>query len=73
MPVWSEEHGLTPRRVVLRALVSPGQAVVAVQDDGAGGPEGPGLGLEVNEAEVRANKGKQFPARTFRTPQDEGP
>ena len=36
-------------------------------------PEGPGLGLEVNEAEVRANKGKQFPARTFRTPQDEGP
>ena len=37
-------HG-RPRRVVLRAEVSAGQAVVAVQDDGAGGPEGPGLGL----------------------------
>jgi two-component system sensor histidine kinase UhpB len=45
-------HG-RPRRVVLRAVVSPGQAVVAVQDDGAGGQEGPGLGL----AGMRARAG----------------
>ena len=37
-------HG-KPRRIVLRALVSDGLAEVAVQDDGAGGQEGPGLGL----------------------------
>jgi two-component system sensor histidine kinase UhpB len=37
-------HG-RPRRVSLRAWVRDGEAVVAVQDDGAGGPEGPGLGL----------------------------
>jgi galactonate dehydratase len=36
-------------------------------------PEGPGLGLEVNEAAVRAARGQQFPARTFRLPRDEGP
>ena len=36
-------------------------------------PEGPGLGLEVDEAAVRAAKGKQFPARTFRTIEEEGP
>lgn len=36
-------------------------------------PEGPGLGLEVDEAAVRAAKGQQFPARTFRLPKDEGP
>lgn len=37
-------HGRPPR-VVLRAFVAEGQAVVAVQDDGAGGEEAPGLGL----------------------------
>lgn len=36
-------------------------------------PEGPGLGLIVDEAAVRAAIGKQFPARTFRNIQDEGP
>ena len=36
-------------------------------------PEGPGLGLEVDESAVRAAKGKQFPARTFRSIEDEGP
>lgn len=36
-------------------------------------PEGPGLGLEVNEKAVRAARGQQFPARTFRLPKDEGP
>jgi galactonate dehydratase len=36
-------------------------------------PEGPGLGLEVDEATVRATKGKQFPARTFRSIEEEGP
>jgi len=36
-------------------------------------PEGPGLGLTVNEQVVRAEKGRRFPARTFRPLQDEGP
>jgi galactonate dehydratase len=36
-------------------------------------PDGPGLGLEVNESAVRAEKGRQFPARTLRTIDDEGP
>ena len=36
-------------------------------------PEGPGLGLDIDEAAVRAAKGKQFPARTMRLPRDEGP
>ncbi|HET8727418.1 MAG TPA: mandelate racemase/muconate lactonizing enzyme family protein [Alphaproteobacteria bacterium] len=36
-------------------------------------PDGPGLGLEVDEEAVRANPGKPFPARTFRQPGDEGP
>jgi galactonate dehydratase len=36
-------------------------------------PEGPGLGLDVNESAVRAATGKQYPARTFRQPADEGP
>src|SRR5215468_9611359 len=36
-------------------------------------PEGPGLGLDVDEAAVRAEGGKQFPARSFRSPEDEGP
>lgn len=36
-------------------------------------PEGPGLGLDVNEAAVRGEAGKQFEARTFRLPKDEGP
>jgi galactonate dehydratase len=36
-------------------------------------PEGPGLGLEVDEKAVRAARGQQFPARTFRLPKDEGP
>ena len=36
-------------------------------------PEGPGLGLEVNEWAVRAAAGRQFPARTLRLPKDEGP
>ena len=35
--------------------------------------EGPGLGLDVDEAAVRAAKGKQFPARTFRSIEEEGP
>ena len=36
-------------------------------------PEGPGLGLTVDDTAVRAAKGQQFPARTFRSPADEGP
>ena len=36
-------------------------------------PEGPGLGLNVDEGAVRAAKGKQFPARTFTSLADEGP
>jgi galactonate dehydratase len=36
-------------------------------------PEGPGLGLQVDENAVRAAKGKPFPARSFRTIEDEGP
>ena len=36
-------------------------------------PEGPGLGLNVDEPAVRAARGKQFPARAFRNIQDEGP
>jgi galactonate dehydratase len=36
-------------------------------------PEGPGLGLIVDEAAVREARGKQFPARTFPLPSDEGP
>jgi galactonate dehydratase len=36
-------------------------------------PQGPGLGLSVDESAVRAAKGKEFPARSFRSPQDEGP
>jgi galactonate dehydratase len=36
-------------------------------------PEGPGLGLDVDEKAVRAARGQQFPARTFRFPKDEGP
>jgi galactonate dehydratase len=36
-------------------------------------PDGPGLGLDVDEAAVRAAKGKQFPARTLRSIEDEGP
>jgi galactonate dehydratase len=36
-------------------------------------PEGPGLGIEVDEKAVRAARGQQFPARTFRFPKDEGP
>jgi galactonate dehydratase len=36
-------------------------------------PEGPGLGLTVDETAVRAAKGQQFPARTLRSPADEGP
>ena len=36
-------------------------------------PEGPGLGLTVDEQAVRAAKGRQFPARTFRSIADEGP
>jgi galactonate dehydratase len=36
-------------------------------------PQGPGLGLDVDENAVRAEKGKQFPARTFRSIEDEGP
>ena len=36
-------------------------------------PEGPGLSLDVNETAVRAEGGKQFPARTFSLPKDEGP
>ena len=36
-------------------------------------PQGPGLGLEVDEQAVRTEKGKRFPARTFRSIEDEGP
>ena len=36
-------------------------------------PDGPGLGLNVDEGAVRAEKGRQFPARIFRSPADEGP
>ena len=36
-------------------------------------PDGPGLGLSVDEKAVRAAKGKQFPARTFRSLTDEDP
>lgn len=36
-------------------------------------PEGPGLGIDVDEKAVRAARGQQFPARTFRFPKDEGP
>ena len=36
-------------------------------------PDGPGLGLNVDEGAVRAAKGRQFPARIFRSPADEGP
>jgi len=36
-------------------------------------PEGPGLGINVDENAVRAAKGSQFPARTFRSLDDEGP
>jgi len=36
-------------------------------------PEGPGLGLDVDEKAVRAAKGKQFPAKAFRSLEDEGP
>jgi galactonate dehydratase len=36
-------------------------------------PDGPGLGLDVDEGMVRATQGKQFPARTFRSIADEGP
>ena len=36
-------------------------------------PETPGLGIDVDETALRAEKGKQFPARTFRSLEDEGP
>jgi galactonate dehydratase len=36
-------------------------------------PEGPGLGLEIDEQAVRATAGQRFPARSFRLPKDEGP
>jgi galactonate dehydratase len=36
-------------------------------------PEGPGLGLDIDENAVRAEKGKQFPARTLRSIAEEGP
>jgi galactonate dehydratase len=36
-------------------------------------PEDPGLGLNVDEGALRAAKGKQFPARTFRSLEEEGP
>ena len=36
-------------------------------------PDGPGLGLTVDEQVVRAEKGKPFPARSFRPLQEEGP
>jgi galactonate dehydratase len=36
-------------------------------------PEGPGLGLNVDEKAVRAAKAKQYPARAFRNIDDEGP
>jgi galactonate dehydratase len=36
-------------------------------------PDGPGLGLQVDENAVRTAKGRPFPARSFRTIEDEGP
>jgi galactonate dehydratase len=36
-------------------------------------PEGPGLGLNVDETALRAARGMQFPARTFRSLEEEGP
>ena len=36
-------------------------------------PTGPGLGLDVDEAALRANPGKPFPARSFRSIAEEGP
>jgi galactonate dehydratase len=36
-------------------------------------PQGPGLGLDIDEAAVRAAQRKQFPARIFRNIDDEGP
>jgi galactonate dehydratase len=36
-------------------------------------PDGPGLGLQVDENAVRTARGKPFPARSFRTIEDEGP
>jgi galactonate dehydratase len=36
-------------------------------------PQGPGLGLDVDEAAVRSARGKQFPARVFRALAEEGP
>lgn len=35
-------------------------------------PTGPGLGIEMNEAELRARPYKGYPARTFRTSEDDG-
>jgi galactonate dehydratase len=36
-------------------------------------PTGPGLGLDVHETALRANPGKPFPARSFRSIAEEGP
>lgn len=36
-------------------------------------PEGPGLGIEIDEEAVRANAGKPFPLRNLPFPEDEGP
>jgi galactonate dehydratase len=36
-------------------------------------PQDPGLGLDVDEAAVRAARGKPFPARIFRGIEEEGP
>jgi galactonate dehydratase len=36
-------------------------------------PQGPGLGLDIDESVIRATKGQQFPPRSFRLPKDEGP
>ncbi|MGH8599581.1 MAG: mandelate racemase/muconate lactonizing enzyme family protein [Burkholderiales bacterium] len=36
-------------------------------------PDAPGLGLDIDEQAVRAHPAQRFPARTFRTPADEGP
>ena len=36
-------------------------------------PEGPGLGVDINEEAVRAHPGKTFPTRRLRTPSDELP